>query len=486
MRNHENYTIGRSEEEAFSFDDFVTGKIIKNVADIKCYRNEYQSAYSIYDVECSIKRDHFGPEHHETILALFNAGKCLHCVGKVNTACRYYDLIRGAVLTMKPETLTKDIVLALQSIAWMFHKQGSYSKAKAFYELALGFSLRVFGKVHGATARILNQCGNLNFEVGDMHLALKCYKEGLTIENSLASSDKNQDPDILTTLSNIAQTYEALGELQKSLNCHMQIVAMLRSCRASMTRSQRLEQAATVLMNIAHLQRTMGRPDQALRALTDALQIQKLQFGDNHTNVAVTLNEMGIVYGSQGKLNLSLQCFEESVRIRKNCPNIAELDLCPVIYNMAHCYVEQGDFKRAISMYEQVFQLEVVKQSNAEADKNSEWSAEVLFDTLEHMANIFQSKLCEPLRGLACYEKGLEMLSKLGTDKVSHVIQSRFLSRAGHFFLDLGVVDRAIRLFSQAMRVNIRSGWRYNRNIETSGFTIAADSSQKSRGAPAA
>ena len=70
--------------------------------------------------------------------------------------------------------LAKDTILALQSIAWMYHQQRSFTHSKTFYELALRFAIKVFGKRHKATARILNECGDLIIELGHhMNLALK-------------------------------------------------------------------------------------------------------------------------------------------------------------------------------------------------------------------------------------------------------------------------------------------------------------------------
>jgi hypothetical protein len=66
----------------------------------------------------------------------------------------------------------------------------------------------------------------------------------------------------------------------------------------SQQRQERLGQAADVLSNIARLQHTIGRPNHALQDFTDALRIQRQEYGNNHIAVAITLNEMGIIYGA--------------------------------------------------------------------------------------------------------------------------------------------------------------------------------------------
>ena len=475
--------------DAPDFSNEVILKIINYVGDIKCSQRDFESAYSLYDHVYQIRRNFLNEhQHHDTIMALFNAGKCLHCLGKVNTAHRYHDLFRRLILSSPhPDILTKDTILALQSIAWMYHQQRSLAHSKTFYELALRFAIKVFGKSHTATARILNQYGNLNFELGHMNLALQCYKEGLVIENTLSASGRHyQDLDILTTLSNIAQIYELVGNPQESLRYYLKSIGVLRSNRGEMSqRRERLGQAADVLSNIARLQCTMGRPNHALRAFTDALRIQRQAYDNNHIAVAITLNEMGVIYGAQGKTQLSLQCFEESIRIRQSCSNDPlERDISPVLFNIARCYLQKGDCKRAIVQYEKVVNIEMRKR--ADRDRDLEWSPEVLLDALEHMANICHSKLGEPQKALGCYEKGVHIFMELGPEVVPLDTQSRFLGSAGNICLELGIVDKAVRLLSETMRVNLAAGWRFNSNIKTSGFDFSHDISQLPRGAPAA
>lgn len=462
----------------------VVAMILSNVGDIRCQISDFDNAFIIYNDVHQIRKAVLGEDHLETILAAFNAGKCLHCLRKSDAAIQYYATFKTAI-SSSPNNglLNKKTITALQSIAWMFHQERSYDHAKEYYELAHKSTIQVFGESHKITARILNQCGNLNFEFGQMEYALHCYKQGLAIEHALGPSGAHSHIDILTTLSNIAHAYEVIGNAQQSLEFSEKIVIILKSNDGSMTHSSRLKHAAGVFLDIARLQDSLGRPNKALQALTDALHIQRQEYGDGHGCVAVTLNEMGIIHGNLGQTRVALKCFGQSLRIRQIL-NDSDLTISPVLFNIARSHLQNADYSLAIAQYESIFDLEMRVKENA--DRDFEWSPDALLDALEHMADVYHSDLNEIPKALECYEKGIQLFMEIGNAMIPLGIQSRFLGMAGNINFQLGNVDRAIRLFSQTMRINLAAGWAFNANINGMGFDFLDENNDPPSGAPAA
>jgi hypothetical protein len=85
-----------------------------------------------------MQRKVFGPINLNTSITAFNAGKCLHCLGRPDCALCYYNLFTKAIFSsIKAKLMTQETVLILQNIACAFHQDHSLKHANTFYRLAL-------------------------------------------------------------------------------------------------------------------------------------------------------------------------------------------------------------------------------------------------------------------------------------------------------------------------------------------------------------
>ena len=459
------------------------------IGDVRLSQNQYRTAYAFYKEAFEIRRIVLGSSHFDTIQAAFNAGKCLHCLGKPDHALRYYKIFTKALFkaillsTTSPRgrndshLLTKETVLMTQSIAWAFHQERSFNHASMFYRLALETARNVLGEKHKVVARILSQFGKLMFESGDMASALKYYLRGLKIEGALQQRQMNhinEDVlDFLTTISNIACTLEQMGQLENSLECYNKIL-LLRfqhdddddDATSASTRilAMKRRSDADTLLNMARVHWKLERPVQALEALNEALLIQKQEYGCDHSIVASTLNEIGIIHGEQeGHTHLALQFFEESLRIRVLIDNPDQRTISSVLYNMARIHERTGDSVEALVHLKKVAEHELLESVEDEINKVS--SPEVLLDVLELMAQIYE-KLDDPREALACLEKGIRIIMGKGPNVVSLHVHSRYLGMAGNVCLRLGNIKKVMHFFIETMRVNIAGGLAFDANIK--------------------
>jgi tetratricopeptide (TPR) repeat protein len=460
--------------------------IKNNIGDIKFIQNDFENAFLLYDEVYKIRSISRDSNAKGTSIAAFNVRKCLHCLGRSGAARRYYEIFTKSLFSSPNlNLLTNKTILAIQSIAWAFHQEHNFQHARSFYQLlSLRSAIHVFGEEHKVVAHILNQLSNLSFEFNHMSVALNCYRRGLLIESALVPSSEDSHNDALTTLSSIARTYEAIGCTQESLQCYEKLVAGLKSTTLNGGDISRVIQVSDALSNIAQLQDILGRPNRALLALTEALNIQRQQFGNDHSAVASTLNEIGITFRSQGQTHLALQNFEESLRIRQMLNDPVQ-NVSTVLFNLARAQLHNGEHKKAILRFQDLVQLELRKRENCGG--NSESTLEILLDTLEQMAIIFQNKLDEPRHALSCYEKGIQLFTDVGPWEVSLDMKSRYLGMAGNICLMLGDINRATSLFSEtSMRVNVEAGWAFNANIKTTGYDLFKIESMHRSAAPAA
>ena len=492
----------------------VIGKIVNNIADIKFATDDFDNALKLYNVAYAIRRNLTRPQDATTIketgVSALGAGKSLHCLGMSDRARRYYDVYINSIFLAPSDSglfLTSKAVLSFQSIAWAYHQESSHNHARYFYDLSLKSAVQLFGENHVFVSRILNQLGNLSFEVDHLEFALACYQRGFLVEDYLRLEN-----DLATTMSNIAQTYESVGCIQESLRWCEKLVARLNKASSNTLNQQeddrmismrRKIQIADALLNIARLNVMLGKPNPALLALQGALHIQIGHFGSVHSAVASTLNEIGIIFGNQGRHDMALLNFEESLRIRQvldaDPAAAARQDISAVLCNIANAHVSKGDFDKALLRFQELVdhveshkRREQACSTNSASTHHFEFSEDhVLIGTscLEQMANIFLNQLDEPIRALSCYKKGIQLLVEEvlrgssssssspptcdePTDNKWLQTKSRFLGQAGNVCLILGDIHGAANFFFEAMRCNVEGGWEFDANIKTTGYDL--------------
>jgi hypothetical protein len=67
--------------------------------------------------------------------------------------------------------------------------------------------------------------------------------------------------------------------------------------------------------NLAALCQATGRPAEAEAQYGAALEMKRRELGSSHPDVGITLNNLGMLYGSQRKTAAALECFQMAVRI---------------------------------------------------------------------------------------------------------------------------------------------------------------------------
>ena len=118
-----------------------------NIGNIRFALHEYETAYSFYETAYRMRRKVFGPINLNTSITAFNAGKCLHCLGRPDRALCYYNLFTKEIFSsIKAKLMTQETVLILQNIAWAFHQDHSLKHANTFYRLAHYQQVELFGQ----------------------------------------------------------------------------------------------------------------------------------------------------------------------------------------------------------------------------------------------------------------------------------------------------------------------------------------------------
>ena len=94
-----------------------------------------------------------------------------------------------------------------------------------------------------------------------------------------------------------------------------------------------------------------GQYVQALAVATQALEMAEKEFGANHTNVAVILNSLALVYFDQGQFATTEPLLKRALTIRQYAFSPDHPEVAMSLNNLALLYHKQGKYVQAMSMF---------------------------------------------------------------------------------------------------------------------------------------
>jgi tetratricopeptide (TPR) repeat protein len=180
----------------------------------------------------------------------------------------------------------------------------------------------------------------------------------------------------------------------------------LESCLA-MVRTLLGEQhpdVATSLNNLAGLYHAQGRYEEAEPLYLQALQLYRSLFGEQHPDVATSLNNLAGLYHVQGRYEEAEPLYLQALQLCQSLFGEQHPDVAQSLNNLAGLYYAQGRYEEAEPLYLQTLQLRrslLGEQHPAVA--NSLWNLAALYANQGRLAE------AEPLlvQALAVFEQRL-------------------------------------------------------------------------------
>ena len=114
---------------------------------------------------------------------------------------------------------------------------------------------------------------------------------------------------------------------------------------------------ATSLNNLAALYKSQGRYEEAEPLLLQALELRKRLLGENHPYVADSLNGLGFLYYSQGKYEEAEPLYLQALELRKRLLGENHPYVANSLNNLAKLYYFQGKYEEAEPLYLQALAI---------------------------------------------------------------------------------------------------------------------------------
>ena len=100
-----------------------------------------------------------------------------------------------------------------------------------------------------------------------------------------------------------------------------------------------------------------GDPDGALACYREAERIFRAGFGDDHPNVAATVNNIGLVLKAKGDLDGALECYREAERIDRGAFGDEHPNVARDVNNIGSVLWGKGDHEAGRKLYVEAFRL---------------------------------------------------------------------------------------------------------------------------------
>ncbi|WP_334812889.1 tetratricopeptide repeat protein [Nostoc sp.] len=218
---------------------------------------------------------------------------------------------------------------------------------------------------------------------------------------------------------------------------------------------------ATSLNNLARLYYSQGKYSKAEPLYQEALALWCKLLGEEHPDVATSLNNLAALYDSQGRYSQAEPLYQKVLTLRRKLLGEEHLDVATSLNNLAALYDSQGRYSQAEPLYQKVLTLRRKLLGEEHLD---------VATSLNNLAGLYCSQgrysQAEPL-----HQEALALRCKLLGEKHPYVALS--LNNLAELYRSQGKYSEAERLHQQALALRRKLLGEEHPDIATSLNNLA-------------
>ena len=243
-----------------------------------------------------------------------------------------------------------------------------------------------------------------------------------------------EDEDLLWPFLGMARFYEGQGTYQQALPYYKQC---LEQTKARLGDDH--PDVATSLNNLAGLYKNQGRYEEAEPLSQRALNLRKRLLGDDHPDVATSLNNLALLYKNQGRYEEAEPLYQRALNLRKKLLGDDHPYVAQSLNNLAGLYKNQGKYEEAEPLYQRALNLRKKLLGDDHPD---------VATSLNNLAALYDNQgryeEAEPL-----YQRALDLSKKLLGDDHPDVATS--LNNLASLYNNQGRYEEAEPLYQRAL-----------------------------------
>jgi len=250
----------------------------------------------------------FGPEHHDTVVAMNSLANFYDAGGRQVDALKLREQVvalrRKVSGPESPDTLT-----AMQNLTVSYDQAGRHDEALQLREQVLALRRKVSGPEHIETLKAMNNLAISYDLAGRKDEALQLREQVLSLRRKVLGPEH---PDTLTAINNLANSYSKAGRRDEALKLREEVLALRRKVSGPEHRDTLM-----AMHNLANSYEDTGRKDEALKLREQVVALCRKALGPEHPSTLLAMGSLAGSYELAGRREESRKLFEEVLSIRR-------------------------------------------------------------------------------------------------------------------------------------------------------------------------
>lgn len=217
---------------------------------------------------------------------------------------------------------------------------------------------------------------------------------------------------------------------------------------------------ASTLIRMGSLHYKLGDRLEELRMYEEAKSTYRTAFGENHSFVAGTRKNIGMVLAELGEYERALEQFEKAGRIYLIVEGGDEMsrDVASAISCMGNVKNRVGELDEALSKYMQALQIYKSIQQNSDASVCEETAILDVTSTLK-VVGMVHAKRGDLDTAMSFFTEALALLEGSSIDKtpLGRETSASVLTRMGSIYVKKGELDNAMEYYKDAYELTVRN-----------------------------
>jgi tetratricopeptide (TPR) repeat protein len=225
--------------------------------------------------------------------------------------------------------------------------RGYYQKAQPLLERCLSLREQTLGLADPSVAELLARLGYL-FRVQGLHEGAEAL-----LQRALAIYEQASLPTssaLIRILSNLAMLSLDRGQYEQAETLMKRVISIEEQ-------SQRAEDSASSLNDLATIYRRQGRYEEARALLLHAVRLYERAFGSEHPTLVAVLNNLANFYTEQGRYAEAKLVYLRALHVSDKNQVSDASQVATVLLNLGEIYRKQAQYEEAEAYYQRAFSL---------------------------------------------------------------------------------------------------------------------------------
>ena len=236
-----------------------------------------------------------------------------------------------------------DTILAMSNLASGLERAGRYDQALPLFERTLDLATKVLGANQRSTLTLMNNYGLCCSEGGaQRELLLEIFEKLFAIRNDTLGPDHLAT---IATMNNLALAYRLTGQQQRAVPLHEEVLSRSR-------RKFGLDHPVTLtrMGNLAESYRQTGRVDQSVPLFEEANALLKATLGPDHLFTLKSERDVARVYQDLGRLDEAHVLIKDAADRANSTLGRKHRDTLNALCDLADSYLLLGRLDEALEV----------------------------------------------------------------------------------------------------------------------------------------